>query len=282
MGPLLTFFNQFFDLFVGFLQNFFSNPSLLGWSLAILSGVIWLACYRPPFISKPWLWVILAGGAVAAPIAIVITSFPVGFGVSRLLSSLLSQQSVQSWGWLLSIPSIFIFGLVWEGAKLVPVTIYWWRKKMDIDPKFGLLIGAVAGAGFGIMLAQWTNNFFISDSKLSWALVQAQGFKAISGFWESFFVLGLNVASTALAGWGLAKGWGWKFYLLACSIYLVTNYNTVLVSYGLVTATQAQFIIAAWALIAVGVTLWLRERKPKTLPKKSGTTRGKSRASRKK
>jgi RsiW-degrading membrane proteinase PrsW (M82 family) len=268
---------------LGFLSAYFwANPSVVGWSLAIVFGVIWLACYRPPFISRPWLWAVMAGGAIAAPLAIVITSFPLSFGVSRLLNSLMSQQTVQNWGWLLSIPSIFIFGLIWEGAKLVPVTIYWWRKKRDIDPKFGLLMGAVAGAGFGIMLAQWTNNFFISDNKLSWALVQAQGFTAISGFWESFFVLGLNVAATALAGWGLAKGWGWKFYLLAASVYLVTNYNTVLVNYEYVTATQAQLIIAAWALIVVGVTLWLRERELKPLPKKSMTRPRKSGISQKK
>jgi hypothetical protein len=261
---------------------FWASPSVLGWSLALIAGVIWLACYRPPLISRPWLWAVLVSGAVAAPIAIVITSFPLGYGISRLLNSLLSQQTIQSWGWLLSIPSIFIFGLIWEGSKLVPVTIYWWRKNRDIDSKFGLLIGAVAGGGFGILLTQWSNNFFISDNKWNWQLVQVQGFSAISGFWESFFVLGLNVASTALAGWGLAKGWGWKFYLVACSVYLVTNYNTVLVGYGLVSATQAQLIIAAWALIAVGVTLWLRERKPKPLPRKATTSRRKSRASRKK
>ncbi len=93
--------------------------------------------------------------------------------------------------------------------------------------------------------------------------MQVEGFPALTGFWESFFVLGLNVASTALAGWGVAKGWGWKFYLLAGFVYLVTNYNSVLVNYGLISATQAEFLIATWALIVVGVTLWLRERKSK-------------------
>jgi hypothetical protein len=261
---------------------FWASPSILGWALATIFAAIWLACYWPPFISRPWLWAVLVGGAIAAPIAIVITSFPLSYGIGWLLSSFWTQKAVQSWGWLISIPSIFIFGLIWEGAKLVPVSVYWWRKNKDIDPKFGLLIGAVAGGGFGWLLAQWTNNYFIVDNKWSWQLVQAQGFPAISGFWESFFVLGLNVASTALAGWGLAKGWGWKFYLLACSIYLVTNYNTVLVGYGLVSSTQAQIIIAVWAVIVVGVTLWLRYREPKPLPKKSGASRRKSRASRKK
>jgi RsiW-degrading membrane proteinase PrsW (M82 family) len=247
---------------------FWANPSILGWSLAIIFGAIWIACYRPPLITKPWLWAVLVAGAILAPIAIVITYFPIGFGISKLLSYFWNQQTVESWSWLLSIPSIFIFGLVWEGAKLLPVGVYWWWENRKIEPKLGLLVGAVAGAGFGILEAQWALNYFIRDSNWSWQLVQAEGFPAITGFWESFFVLGLNVASTALAGWGVAKGWGWKFYLLACFVYLVTNYNTVLVSRGLVSATQAQFLIAAWALIVVGVTLWLRERKSKALRRK--------------
>lgn len=253
---------------LAFIPYFFSSPSVLGWTLATIFAAIWLACYRPPMISNPWLWAVLAAGAILAPIAVAITYFPVATGISKLISHFWSQEFVQGWGWLLSIPSIFIFGLVWEGAKLVPVGIYWWRKKKEIEPKLALLIGAVSGAGFGWLQAQWALNTFILDSNWNWQLVQTQGFAAISGFWESFFVLGLNVASTALAGWGLAKGWGWKFYLLAGFIYLVTNYNTVLINYGLVSATQAEFIISTWAIIVVGVTLWLRDRKPRALRRK--------------
>jgi RsiW-degrading membrane proteinase PrsW (M82 family) len=251
-----------------FFIYFFASPSVLGWSLAVIFVAIWLACYRPPLISRPWLWAVFFAGAILAPVAIVITSFPIGYGITKLYSHFWSQQTIESWAWLLSIPSIFIFGLVWEGAKLVPVGVYWWWKNRKIEPKLGLLVGAVAGAGFGWLEAQWALNYFIRDSNWSWQLVQVEGFTALTGFWESFFVLGLNVASTALAGWGVAKGWGWKFYLLACFVYLVTNYNTVLVSRGLVSATQAQFLIATWALIVVGVTLWLRERKTKALRRK--------------
>jgi len=270
------------EMFTFLTTYYWSNASILGWGLAIIFGAIWLACYRPPLLSKPWLWAVLAGGAILAPIAIVITSFPLAYGVSKLAAYLWSQETVNSWGWLISIPTIFLFGLIWEGAKLVPVTIYWWRKNRDIEPKLGLLAGAVAGGGFGILLIQWANNFFIADTNWSWQLVQTQGFPALSGFWESFFILGLSVASTALAGWGIAKGWGWKFFLLAAFVYLVTNYNTVLVSYGLVSSTQAEIIIAAWALVVVGVTLWLRDRKPKVLPKKLRSRRRKSKAAPKK
>jgi hypothetical protein len=259
-----------------FLTGFFLvNPTILGWGLALLFAVIWLACYRPPMgiklrlwgirANNPWLWAILVGGAIMAPIAIAITTYPIGYGIGKLITTFWNQQTIRGWGWLISIPSIIIFGLVWEGAKLVPVSIYWWKKGREIDPKFGLLIGAIAGAGFGIILAAWTNNYFMYETKWSWQLVQIEGFTALAGFWESLFILGLNIGSTALAGWGLAKGWGWKFYLIAAAIYLVTNYNTVLINYEFVSANQAQFIISLLAIIVVGATLWLRYRGQKTL-----------------
>jgi len=244
-----------------FFPYFFSSPSVLGWSLAVIFAAIWLACYRPPLFSKPWLWAILAAGAVLTPIAIDISYFLLGTGISKLYGYFWSRQTIQSWGLLLSVPKMFIFGLVWEGAKLLPVGVYWWLKERKIEPKLGLLIGVVAGAGFGFFYAQFALNSFILDSSWSWQLVQAVGLKAFSGFWENFFLLGLNVASTALAAWGLAKGWGWKFYLVAGSIFVVTNYFSVLYDYGLISSTQAEFLIATWALIVVGVTLWLREKK---------------------
>jgi hypothetical protein len=94
--------------------------------------------------------------------------------------------------------------------------------------------------------------------------VQIEGLVALAGFWETFFVIGVHVASCALAGWGLARGWGWKFYLLAAFVYLFPNYSYVLLTKELITGVQAEFLIAAWALIATGVVFWLRERKSKT------------------
>ena len=47
-----------------FLGYFFLvNPNVLGillaWLVALVFGTIWLACYRPPLITKPWLWAVL-------------------------------------------------------------------------------------------------------------------------------------------------------------------------------------------------------------------------------
>ncbi|MCJ7654526.1 MAG: hypothetical protein MUO97_04365 [Dehalococcoidia bacterium] len=243
-----------------FLVYFFSNPSVLGIGLAVVFGVIWLACYRPPLITKPWLWAVLAGGAVLAPIAIVVAAFPLRFGISWVYGSLWSQETLTQWSLLASIPSMYLFCLVREGFKLLPVVVYWWREGRNIEPKLGLAAGAVSGAGFGIIEAQWTLNSVLA-SGWSWWNVQVEGPVALAAFWESFFVIGVNVATCALAGWGLARGWGWKFYLLAAFAYFVMNYSVVLVGSELISAVQAEFLIAAWALIVTGVVLWLREKK---------------------
>ena len=247
---------QMLDFFV----YFFSNPSVLGIGLAVVFGVIWLACYRPPLITKPWLWVVLAGGAVLAPIAIVVAAFPLRFGILWVYDSFWSRETLAQWSLLASIPSMYLFCLVREGFKLLPVVVYWWREGKNIEPKLGLAAGAVSGAGFGILEAQWNLNSVFA-SGWSWWNVQVEGLVALGAFWESFFVIGVNVAVCALAGWGLARGWGWKFYLIAAFAYFVMNYSAVLVGSELISAVQAEFLIAAWALIVTGVVLWLREKK---------------------
>jgi len=248
---------------LAFFVFFFSNPSVLGIGLAVVFGAIWLACYRPPLITRPWLWAVLAAGAILAPIAIAVTVFPLRLGISWVYGSFWSQETLAQWALLASLPSMYLYGLVREGFKLLPVVVYWWREGRNIEPKLGLVAGAVSGAGFGILESQWTLNYILA-SGWSWESVQMQGIVALGGFWESFFVIGVNVASCALAGWGLARGWGWKFYLLAAFVYLFPNYSYVLLSKELITGVQAEFLIAAWALIATGVALWLRERKSKT------------------
>src|SRR4030042_3259551 len=70
---------------------------LLAWLLALAFGAIWLACYRPPLITKPWLWAVFAGGAVLAPIAIVVTAFPLRYGVSWAFGSIWSRETLAQW-----------------------------------------------------------------------------------------------------------------------------------------------------------------------------------------
>ena len=165
-----------------------------------------------------------------------------------------------SWLLLAGIPAILLSGLVQEGSKLVPVVIYWWRKGRNIDPKLGLAIGAVAGAGLGVFEAMWVhNNIFAAG--WSWEVVQTGGIMALVGFWERFFAVAFHIAASALAGYGLAKGWGWQFYLLAAFLHAFLNYSVVLLQSGLITIIQLEIFAAVWAVLVTAGALWLRWRK---------------------
>jgi len=165
------------------------------------------------------------------------------------------------WILLAAIPQILLTGLVQEGSKLVPVVVYWWRSGKNIDPKLGLAIGAVAGAGFAIFEAQWAHNLIFTW--WTWEAVQTGGFMALiySGFWERFFTVAAHIAFSALAGYGLARGWGWKFYLIASVLHGLLNYSLVLLLAGLFTDVHAEIYIAVLAVVVTVWALWLRWRK---------------------
>jgi len=244
---------QAYDL----LASFFIRPSLLGIGLAIAFGAIWLVIYKPPLFKNPWMWAVLAGGAILASLAIVLVQLVATPVVGGLFRKIWSAQTLGDWFPLVVIPRLFTLGLVREGVKLVPVIVYWLCSGRKIQPKLGLALGAVAGAGFGVLEAQWVLKFIFADG-WSWADVQKFGTViALSGFWETFFILGYNIAACALAGWGLGKGWGWQFYLLAALAYVVLMYSPLLAQVELVGVVQMELIIATWALLLTGIVLWL-------------------------
>jgi len=252
------------DYMIAFFKSFFQNPSAWGIGLAIAFGAVWLACYRPPLFKKPWLWAVLASSAFFTLAAVCFVQIPLQTWAGQALGHFWSQEVLIRWILLAAIPQILLSGLVQEGAKLVPVVVYWQRSDRNIDPKLGLAIGAVAGAGFGIFELQWAHNLIFA-SGWTWALVQAGGFWALAGFWERFFAVAGLTAFSALAGYGLARGWGWRFYLIAAALHALLNYSIVLAQAGLLTTTVQVEIYAA--VVAVAVTawaLWLRWRKTVT------------------
>jgi RsiW-degrading membrane proteinase PrsW (M82 family) len=161
---------------------------------------------------------------------------------------------------LAAIPQILLTGLVQEGAKLVPVVVYWWRSGKNIDPRLGLIIGAVAGAGFAIFEAQWAHNQIFA-SGWTWQAVQTYGFWALAGFWERFFTVAAHIAFSALAGYGLARGWGWQFYLMASVLHGLLNYGAVLWQAELLTDIHVEIYIAVLAVLVMAWALWLRWRR---------------------
>ena len=92
--------------------------------------------------------------------------------------------------------------------------------------------------------------------------MQTGGFWALAGFWERFFAVAFHTAASALAGYGLAKGWGWQFYLLASFLHAFLNYSVVLLSLGVLTHVQMEIYAAVVAALVTGGALWLRWRKP--------------------
>jgi len=254
------------DYMVAFFKSFFQNPSASGTyltiaiGLAIAFGAVWLAGYRPPLFKKPWLWAVLVSSAFLTLAAISFIQIPLRNWAEQALGHFWSQEVLMRWILLAGIPSILLSGLVQEGAKLVPVVAYWRRSGKNIDPKLGLAIGAVAGAGFAIFEAQYIHNLIFSYG-WTWEWVQTYGFWALGGFWERFFTVAAHIAFSALAGYGLAKGWGWQFYLIASGLHGLLNYSLVLLQAGLLTDVHAEIYIAVLAVLVTAWALWLRWRK---------------------
>jgi len=245
---------------VSFFVSFLANPSILGIGLAIVFGAVWLAGYWPPLFKKHWLWAVLIGSAILTWAAIAFIQIPLQFWSGQVLNHFWSLEILMRWLLLAGIPAILLSGLVQEGSKLVPVVVYWWRKGRNIDPKLGLAIGAVAGVGFGIFEAQWVHNTIFAAG-WNWEAVQTGGFIALAGFWERFFTVAFHTAASALAGYGLARGWGRQFYLLASFLHAFLNYSVLFLQSGLLSLVQVEIFIAVWAVLVTGGALWLRWRK---------------------
>ena len=249
---------------VGFFVSGFANPSILGIGLAIAFGAIWLAGYWPPLFKKPWLWAVLVTGAILTWAAVAFIQIPLQAWTQQAMGNFWSQEILLRWLMLAGMPIILLSGLVQEGSKLVPVVVYWWRKGRNIDPKLGLAIGAVAGAGFGVFEAQWAHNTIFAAG-WSWEAVQTGGLVALAPFWERFFTVAFHIAASALAGYGLARGWGWQFYLLVSFLHAFINYSILFLQSGLMTHVQVEIFIAVWAMLVTGGVLWLHWRKSEVI-----------------
>lgn len=241
------------------------NHLLIGIGLGIVFGAIWYATYWTPILGKPWPWVVLISSIILSWAAVAFVQIPLQAWTGQALNFFWSQEILIRFLLIAGIPQILLSGLVQEGSKLVPVVIYWWRKGKNIDPKLGLVIGAVAGLGFGIFEAVWVhNNLFIAG--WSWEAVKTGGLMiALIPFLERFFVVAFHTASSAIAGWGLAKGWGWQFYLIASFAHGIINYSAIIFQVGTINRVQLVIYAALWAMIVTTVALWLRWRKKKII-----------------
>ena len=131
-----------YEYMIAFFTSWFANPSAWGIGLALIFGAVWLSCYWPPLFKKPWLWAIMVSSAFLALVAVTFVQIPLQVWTGQALNNFWSQETLMRWLLLAGIPQILYSGLVQEGAKLIPIVVYWWRKGMSIDPKLGLGTGA--------------------------------------------------------------------------------------------------------------------------------------------
>lgn len=246
-----------------FFTSAFSFPGL-SWTMVLVAvaigvafGAIWMAAYWPPLTKKPGLWAVGIVSALFTWTAIAFIQIPIQAWTGQALGHFWGQFTLLRWLLLAGIPSILLSGLVQEGAKLVPIVFYWWRNHRNFTPKFGLIAGAVSGAGFGVFEAVWVHNTMFAAG-WTWQTVETGGFLALLGFWERFFIVGFHISVSALAGYGLARRLGWQFYLIVSLLHGLINYSVILLQKGLLTSVQVEIYITVLAVAISAVVLWLR------------------------
>ncbi len=223
--------------------------------LGIAVGFIWLALYRPS-VKNAWLYLIFAASAFLTWAAIAFVQVPLQKWTGQALQFFWNPQTLTRWVLLTGIPVVLLSGLVQEAAKLVPVVVCRLRNHGSMNPREGLIAGAVAGAGFGVFEAVWVFNTIFA-SGWSWHSVEASGYLALLGFWERFFTVGFHIGSSAIAGYGLGRKWGWQFYLIASALHGAANYAVILLAGRVLSTTQVEVYIAVVAVVVTGIALWL-------------------------
>jgi RsiW-degrading membrane proteinase PrsW (M82 family) len=231
--------------------------------LGLFIGAIWLAAFWPPFRKAPGILLVGMASAFLTWAAIAFMQIPLQTWAGQVLTFFWNQVTLLKWMLLAAIPQIFISGLVQEGAKLVPVIVYRWFAKHVPSPIHGLLAGALSGAGFGIFESIWVFNSLFAAG-WTWQAVQLHGIYALLGFWERFFSVGFHISASAIAGFGLAKGRGLRFYLLASLLHGLVNYSLVLANKGILSALETEIYIAAISVLTALIALLIRWHKEKS------------------
>ena len=258
------------DSMMGFLKSWFNYPGvewgyiLAGIVLAIVFGGVWLLGLQPS-TKKPGLWVVAIISAFLTLLAMTFVQIPLQYYTGQAINSLWTIDTISDWLLLVGIPSVLISGLVQEGAKMIPIVFWWLKSGRKITPKEGLIIGAMAGAGIGVFEAVWVHNQIFMYG-WTWDAISRDWIAALIPFWERLWAIALHIGAAALAGYGLAKGKGWQFYLLASVLHSVTNYVVLPLQKGMLTSNQAEIYVAVIAGAIMLAVFWLRWRKDKEIP----------------
>jgi RsiW-degrading membrane proteinase PrsW (M82 family) len=251
---------------VGFFISGFYYPGLevgqllIAALLALGLGAAWFATYWTPVLKKAAAWGLLAGSALLAWTAISFVQIPFQSLASQGLLSLIGSDLFARGLLFAALPAILISGLVQEAAKMVPLFVYRRRMGGTLEPRQGLLLGAVCGLGLGVFEAFWVNATILG-SGWTWSLVNQMGPVALLGFAERFSTVGLHIGLSAVAGWGLAKGKGWQAWLVVSAVHALANYGALLLAAKVMDPAQVEFWVFGWSVLAAGTALWLRWRR---------------------
>jgi RsiW-degrading membrane proteinase PrsW (M82 family) len=234
---------------------------LIAIGLALLFGGIWIAFYRQPRFRDSWPVAVLVFSAFFTVVAVALIQMPLQYYLEEGMTNLWDILTLNDWLLLAGIPIILLSGLVQEGAKMVPM-VFWWRGRKGLDPKMGLAIGALAGFGFGVFEGFWMHSYALG-SGWTWDVIINNGFVGIAPYWERFFTIGFHIAASAIAGYGLAKGLGWQFYLIAAGLHALINYSVLIYQKGYFSLTGMEIYIAVVAVLVAIAAIMLRYRKGK-------------------
>lgn len=244
---------QAFQSFVAY----FRYPSLYGIGMAVLFAVFWLALYRPALFKQPVTWLALAGGALAGALASALILGPLNYlvKVDELIKAGRTGALL-----LAGLPLAMAGGLAQEGAKLLPVWLMGKRARRagrGLGELEGLLLGAAAGIGFGLLEAQWVHNLLFATG-WNWDLMPNEYASGLITFWERLAMMGLHAGLSALAGWGLARGKGWQYFLMAAGLHGLAGYLSYLMAGGVLSVLMMELGVTVLALVLTVVMLSVR------------------------
>jgi RsiW-degrading membrane proteinase PrsW (M82 family) len=240
-----------------------STLILLAITFGIVLGGIWLALFWPPMFKKPWLWVVIIVSAIFTWTARAFVQTPLMIWSQEVGNNLWDPAKLNYIDLILlvGIPQMLFVGIVQEAAKFVPVLFYWWGSKRSLTPKFGLMLGAVSGAGFGILE---TINKINMNSVYRWNwLPQGVG---QSGILSSVTSIIFHTASTALLGYGLTKRKAWLYFMIVVLAHGFGDYVSIILQRNnRLTTIQVDLLIGILLLAITIVVLWLRWHKTKEI-----------------
>ena len=245
---------------IEYFLSYFTDTNLFGVIIALVFGAIWIACFKPPLFQRLWLWEILAGSAIITLIAVSFIQVPIQNAIGKDLTELMSAYNITRAVLLNGIPLAIVVGVVQEGAKLIPPVIYWLLQKRDVNTRLMIIIGAIAGAGFGMFEAQWVHNMYFAAG-WNWAILQDQGLITLIPFVERFIIVAFHTGATALICYGITRGLGWLYYLVIALIHAFIEYGNYLILTKALPFAAIEIYIAVLSLLVVAVALWLRWKK---------------------